>query len=159
MTNTPENKQRFFALYWGQEVQMHVSGNIYKVGKIAPIAPTISHLVLKPLSAISDENAIEVAKILIDDNQDFKVYDHPFDGLFVFKDNVSVSGYSYVEFWKYNIECGTYYPKHPDKRKELMVSACLFLQAYDYLRSKSYLLPFMDLTIEQILAYGWAVIK
>jgi hypothetical protein len=29
----------------------------------------------------------------------------------------------------------------------------------DYLRSRGYLLPFMDLTIEQILEYGWAVLK
>ena len=29
----------------------------------------------------------------------------------------------------------------------------------DYLRSRGYLLPFMDLTIEKILEYGWAVLK
>lgn len=27
----------------------------------------------------------------------------------------------------------------------------------DYLRSRGYIIPFMDLTIEQILAYKWAV--
>lgn len=34
-----------------------------------------------------------------------------------------------------------------------------FQHTADYLRSKGYLLPFMDLSIEQILEYKWAVIK
>lgn len=33
------------------------------------------------------------------------------------------------------------------------------LACYDYLRSKSYLLPYMDLSCEDIVSYGWAKLK
>jgi len=111
MKNTIENKQRFFALYWDQEVQMHVNGNIYKVGKIKPLAPTISHLELKPLSEITKEESDYISRL--------------------------------------KVIC------HSDGTHDLEPMQ----HTTDYLRSRGYLLPFMDLTIEQILEYGWAVLK
>lgn len=44
-------------------------------------------------------------------------------------------------------------------RRYLSRPPMMNFEATDYLRSKGYLLPFMDLTIDQILAYKWAVIK
>ena len=60
MKNTLENKAKFFALYWGQEV--------YKDNKTSePFNVSILHhknsyLELKPLSQISDEDALWYAK-------------------------------------------------------------------------------------------------
>ena len=44
-------------------------------------------------------------------------------------------------------------------RRYLSIPWLINYEVSDYLRSKGYLLPFMDLTIEKILEYGWAVLK
>lgn len=79
MENNLENKERFFALYWGQKV-MYVGG----VGfvKIGHAGWNLKHpdffLELKPLSSISDEDAIEVSKLCVNGNDkridNIKVY-------------------------------------------------------------------------------------
>jgi len=69
MENSLENKQRFFAHYWGQKVLIHNNGaGIISSGALDFINyyRNISngvYLELTPLSLISEDDAIELAKI------------------------------------------------------------------------------------------------
>lgn len=68
MGNTIENKSKFFAKYWGQKVLIFAPDvSKTKTGEWGLLLKFIdfnSYLELKPLSSISDEDAIEVAKFL-----------------------------------------------------------------------------------------------
>lgn len=62
MENNLDNKAKFFAQYWGQAVMRYDTGNvIYGVeGKLVNTVDEKDYLQLKPLSSISDEDAIEL---------------------------------------------------------------------------------------------------
>lgn len=125
MKNTIENKQRFFDAYSGQKIFRYSWNEELYANRCLDQEKLHKYTAeLKPLSAISDENAIEVGKIInnVFINSDIELRD--------------------MGTWKV-------------KNEEYLVN----LQIADYLRSRGYLLPFMDLTIEQILEYGWAVLK
>lgn len=67
LENTKENKAKFFALHWGQNVQwditLPIQGNqIFDLVNLRVREDDV--LVLKPISQISDEDAVEVAKII-----------------------------------------------------------------------------------------------
>lgn len=125
--NTPENKAKFFALYWGQKVLVldglasnvdsWIDGNNIKSFTLK----------LKPLSAISDEDAIEVARIA---------------GYNIIRSNIVELGKSIVMDICSGIGGGS-------------IRWNESLSITDFLRSKGYLLGWMDLTTEDILAYGW----
>lgn len=144
MENNSQNKQRFFANYWGQNILLPDELLIDMPTTVENISSLgeDERLLLKSLSAISDEDAIEVAKLTYamphPNGTDFTVY------LNQFGKKVVSWGDSFSQ--KYLAEI--------DTKTDIYNS----LQA-DYLRSKGYLLPFMDLSTEQILEYKWAVIK
>jgi len=62
MENTHENKSKFFAQYWGQEI------NDYRLSRYSTrrnekvSGSSMGFLNLKPLSSITDEDALEIAK-------------------------------------------------------------------------------------------------
>lgn len=107
--NNLENKKRFFALYWGQ--------NVYKCANGYPVAlnpcsiNNSDYLLLKPLSKISDED-------------------------------LKVLGFGNIHAFKvlYN------------KEK-------LILSEVDFLRSKGYAVPYMDLSVKDLIEYGWIKIN
>jgi len=138
MENTIENKAKFFAQYWGKiygYIPKHNNKEVFQqeVGCVQWIAHLKGSeemfLRLTPLSLISDEDAIEVARIswsynefqkskyemkeiMIEDAKELLLKDNPFG-----------------------------YPKQP--------------QLIDYLRSKGYALPFNGLSVEKQIEYGW----
>lgn len=69
LENTPENKARFFALYWGQNVLVWH----YNTGEKRPFKGKVNYcdqceneyLELTPLSQITDEHATKVAQIVL----------------------------------------------------------------------------------------------
>ena len=65
MENTSDNKSKFMALYWGQKV-LYVGGvGICEIGKGGwNLKHPDFFLELKPLSSITDEDAIEVSRVL-----------------------------------------------------------------------------------------------
>ena len=128
--NTLENKTKFFAQYWGQDVLCRVifgknkneiimhntSCSNLKLGEIID-----SYLELKPLSHISDEDAIEISK------------EYP-----AFGSNIRNSVKElFQEF------------------DDLELS----IKTGDYFRSKGYALPYMDLSVEDLVEYGWVKLK
>ena len=150
MKNTIEEKQRFFAQYWGQlYYDDFYSGfrtlNGLMIGQI-DLKNTNDYLELTPLSMISDEHAIEVAKILHGDEGDFEI-------VFNASGNTSVSAYGRPSYapcieimWNGNVSY--------EQALELQIS-----HAYDYLRSKGYALPWMGVTVEQQIEWGWVKLK
>lgn len=129
--NTIENKQRFFALYIGQDV---LKGNAKNHDKHTVTTTLLSNdwlsgktcLELRSIFQITDEEAIEVSRLA-----GWRVA------------NV-IAGREIIR--KMNSEDGSCTPLE-------------ILSIMDYLRSRGFLLPFMDLSVEQILAYGWAQVK
>lgn len=151
MENTLENRFRFYAQYWGVDCFMfyetHPCTNIVDSKFLFEGEDDEkTYLVLKPLSTISDEDAIYVAKIIeptwkspvitYNDSKCVSIgrnrpnYGHTID---LYSD-----GTLYCEY-KYDSDC--------------------FLMAYDYLRSKGYALPYMGLSVEKIIEYGWIKLK
>src|SRR5690606_7111537 len=68
MENTIENKAKFFALYWGQEIMKESDNDLNETVYFANPHANQSkisnyYLELKTLSSISDEDAIEVSTI------------------------------------------------------------------------------------------------
>ena len=128
--NTLENKTKFFAQYWGQdllcrvifgknknEIIMHNTpcSNL-KLGEIID-----SYLELKPLSQISDEDAIKISK-----------------EFHIFKSDIRNSVKEL--FQEFDV-------------------LGLSMETGDYLRSKGYALPWMDLSVEDLIEYGWIKLK
>lgn len=145
MQNTIENKAKFFALYWGQEILYVDSYNKIKHIDSFWLDELIneSHLLLTPLSQISDEDAIEVAKILGNAENGSSI-------------EWDCGGESFDFIGDY---CGTvYYDGEIDYNENEQVSL-LILQAYDYLRSKGYALPYMGLSVDKLIEYGWVKLK
>ena len=127
MENTIENKQKFFAQYWGQkkgktdfDSRLWINENFLN---------SVIYLELKPLSSITDEDAIEVAIQNKFDNKDSEACKRMCADLLD---------------WALNPQ------KYPLRPK-----AMLPYTTSDYLRSKGYAVPYNGLSVEKLIEYGW----
>lgn len=163
MKNTLENKAKFFAQYWGQDVLFHLSQTWNLFGDFENVIDDNPncYLLLKPLSSITDEDAIEVAMLLVNWQSSMSKLskinirgridgDHVWDELILeftgsFNYTVRYRGGDWLGWINSNGRCEWTLFNH--------------LKVYDYLRSKGYLLPWMGVSTDQILEYGWARIK
>ena len=155
--NTLENKARFFAQYWGQLVCKSI-GDFQKTNIHTwhiNFQKEEYYLELKPLSQISDDDAINVAKLVSPmlfegrgkngghyiDKSEIWWYSVKHDGKTLMVD-IDLDGYvfEYDEVDEY---------KRPSRS----------LIGTDYLRSKGYALPYMDLSVEDLIDYGWVKLK
>jgi len=130
-----ELKEKFFAQYWGQNVctTRNGFGVLYRPDFIiSGNGIEDYHLLLKSLSDISDEDAIELMQIL-DCNPDQRLGKRIVLGLF---ENTEENKYldGYLFYWDVPI-------------------------IVDFLRSKGYLLPFNGLSTEELISRGWAVLS
>ena len=145
--NTLENKARFFAQYWGQHVLYFSSGFLRKIDNLTlDSVENDDYLELKPLSNISNEDAIEIGKIT---------------GCWTAEEVVECGDEINYELIKY----GKLFCDGVGKKWGLGMS-CPFvgtlqdiIDAIDYLRLKSYALPYMDLSVEDLIDYGWVKLK
>ena len=154
--NTLENKAKFFAQYFSQHVLYFSSDFLRKIDSLTLVGiENDDYLELKPISQISNNDAIEVAKLV---------------SLMLFEGRGKNGGH-YID----KSEIGWYSVKH--KGKTLMVDIDLdgyvfeydeideykrpsrSLIGTDYLRSKGYALPYMDLSVEDLIDYGWIELK
>lgn len=140
LENTKENKAKFFAQYYGQKVWccelhnelMNVDYEVLcHVDESLMGAPIIKEwLELTQLSQVTDKDAIEVAKMF---------------GML--EDEIFVGKWLVMGMFDNSADCV--------ENKLYNANA----EVVDYLRSKSYLLPFNNTSIEKIIEYGWVVIK
>ena len=120
--NTLENKARFFAQYWGQHVLYFSSDFLRKIDNLTlDSIENDDFLELKPLSQISDEDAIEISKFYPSFGSDIR--------------NAVKELFQEWNVLELSIETG------------------------DFLRSKGYALPYMDLSVEDLIEYGWIKLK
>jgi hypothetical protein len=118
--NIPENKAKFFAQYWGQKVLRITPYELVQVGISGwNLKHEDFYLELTPISAITDEDAIEVVNC----------------------------GHE-IEF----LEKGW-------RQKESVVIFDYKPKAVDYLRSRGYALPWMGISVEDQVKFGWVKLK
>lgn len=153
--NTLENKAKFFAIYWRQAT-LTDGFNRQDVNEISfpkYLEMDQYYLLLRSLSSITDEDAIEVAKILIDENiiEFEKRYFDSYRFCEVFK-----FGKFYLQFDTIG-DCD--FRITMDKEKPVDISFQLVSEAIDFLRSRGYLVGWMGLTPDEIISRGWVKIK
>lgn len=127
-----EWKAKFFAQYWNQYIGYTINraaGKQYVgVHFIHSYSLPTHYLELKPLSAIADEDLIGISFTFPKDNRadiEFQFYPDDYNGHWV--------------------------AKNGQDRKE----GYFTLRDFDYLRSKSYALPFMGLSVDEMVQAGW----
>ena len=146
LNNNVEEKSKFFAMYFGQNVMGELN---YKVGSGITLGEEFvenSFLNLKPLSLISDDDAIELVRLKflydkgdVNDLISIKVA-KSFD-----RNGFSISLEAVVVHKKWND-----FVERVFIGKEKTYSYFI-----DYLRSKGYLVPYLNYTIEEIIEMGW----
>jgi len=164
MENTIENKGKFFALYWGQRVLMYPKDNLAgRSGGIDVVNWLIStevslngFLELKPLSQISDEDAIELSKIIAPDlfmsagNDNKHFIDRRFEPDWITVRHRRKIQSVDIDFDGYTCICNEEeeYLRNPYAHSGI-----------DFLRSKCYALPWNGITVEKMIEYNWIKLK
>lgn len=153
--NTLENKAKFFAQYWGQSVGIN---QLKHLGGIATVTIDSFHisrvdcLELTSLSQITDEDAIEVAMIVT------PVIFERSGKVFITRDSEEVQVRQKLNVYLTVIEFieGAIYAYSED---ESYTHNPNMVYAIDFLRSKGYALPWMGVSVEQQVEYGWIKLK
>lgn len=129
MDNNLKNKTMFFAQYWGQRVFVGHVLEEVNSSYIDPMYDT-SILELKPLEDITDDDLMTIAKHY--EPTTYKVESNSDEIVFdyMYGDNFSSAAIGYD-----------------------------YGYALDYLRSKGYALPWMGLSVEKQIQYGWVKLK
>lgn len=179
MENTLENKAKFFALYVLQGVfvnGLNIKGWLTTLDLHYISQGSIDgHLELKPLSSISDEDFLIVAQILVTYLNEplFKLSRGYSEGIIdIPEDVICLKCSSLIEiegFQKYlpmvliqidteenDIITGRF---ENDGKQLLDDHSDNILNAYDYLRSRGYALPWMGLSVEELVNRGWVKLK
>ena len=146
MENTLENKAKFFALYWGIKAMRcktfnattgHGLSGLMNVDVNSETIKENWFLELKPLSSISDED-LEYIRPLVG-------YDNTPLGIGLVKRFLTV-------LWMDSDDIN--YFAITDTRPTLKVLAII-----DFLRSRGYALPWMCLSVEELINRGWVKLK
>ena len=144
--NTLENKARFFAQYFGQHVLYFSSDFLRKIDNLTlDSVENDDFLELKPLSQISDEDVIQgitylynITREELGEILEIKHYD-TFSSITTIGIGCNFKTSRSIHHWRGTKKIGS-------------VEA-------DYFRSKGYALPYMDLSVEDLVEYGWVKLK
>ncbi|MDP9954715.1 hypothetical protein J2X97_000352 [Epilithonimonas hungarica] len=139
MENTLKNKSKFFAQYWGQRnilSPLHRNPEPFASHNLTTEYLKDYVLQLKHLLTISNEELITAIKIL-DTNDEFT----ELGSLQIGREIIQIVDDINSEVARNDI--------HPQY---------IFYFA-DYLRSKGYALPWMGLSVEKLVEYGWVKLK
>lgn len=138
MENTLENKANFFAQYIVAEPQVLTSNSMGHLN-VETYHLNIKNgfekrcLLLKSLSQLSDEDKHEVFVI---------------EDAFNEAENITIHFSSNFDTCHFINEWDEVEFKRP-----------LLVQSYQYLQSKAYALPWMGLSVEQLISFGWVKLK
>lgn len=174
-----ENKKKFFALYWGQEIfEWRYPENSIREGVLEsepPLKDYINSLFinLKLVSDISDEDAIEVAKLMLGNGDkqylnlmsDFEVIRNdeilktrePQTIEINFMANLFADKIEKTRLTIYTDIVSFYLGYFRKTHKSLPLHG--FLRVIDYLRSKGYALPYMGISVDEMIEFDWIKIK
>ena len=142
LENTLENKAKFFAQYWGQHVLYFSSDFLRKIDNLTlDSIENDDFLELKPLSQISDEDVIQgitylynITREALGEILEIKHYD-TFSSITTIGIGCNFKTSRSIHHWRGTKKIGS-------------VEA-------DYFRSKGYALHYMDLSVEDLIEYGW----
>ncbi|WP_294203058.1 hypothetical protein [uncultured Chryseobacterium sp.] len=140
MDNTLENKQKYLGAHWGtptlttvrrssKGAYVAVHGRVCSNWNLGEIVE--GYLKLKPLSELTDEDAIEFFDIVW-----AKVGNHK------------------NQSREFKISFGKDWALSPMSERYGLIPSGLF-HGIDFLRSRGYALPWMGLSIETLQEYGW----
>jgi len=144
MDYTHNQKELFFAQYWGQKVKRSylpeqtslevVNYNVFRIGHLI----INGYLELKSLNDITTDDIFGLFKILCDSDDDINyIVDSINDGLFTMGDIVK-------PFLDLDYEVA-----------ENSINPIKSFWAADYLKSKGYAVPFGGFTLDQMFNFGW----
>ena len=144
--NTLENKAKFFAQYWGQHVLYFSSDFLRKIDNLTLNSiENDDFLELKPLSQISDKDVIQgitylynITREALGEILEIKHYD-TFSSITTIEIGCNFKTSRSIHHWRGTKKIGS-------------VEA-------DYFRSKGYALTYMDLSVEDLIDYGWVKLK
>lgn len=146
MKEDQQFKERFFAQYWWQDVGIFPNHN-YRHRIDSQGIYMVDCIELTPLSAITDEHAIEVARIGGYPKQTPKIYDRDFEPpKDLMNDTTLLRGKKYVSGIMGVMMFGLSERSQPDPTRASVI--------IDFLRSKGYALPFGGKSVEQLIEMG-----
>ncbi len=163
---TPEERNQLFALYWGQDVfaRNHNNGTRDFSGRVDNLAMDNSEggfLLLKPLSSITDEDAIEIGKMVF-----YSYREYPEDTTIIPKRSGNTIGAravcdnfledEYYSIWYDKDEV----PMEVSWYSDIKRYKRDYIHAYgvghiDFLRSKGYALPFKTYSVKELIKEGF----
>lgn len=153
MENTIKNKSAFIGCYMNQPIlYSKIWGNAVEVCfgyNPAIVNDNEAHLKLKQLYQIKDEEAIEIAKIRLKtaglkvENGEYLVNRH---------DNFDVSIVFCSDGFHRSVIIQENSIIHFDSFSQISI------EEGDFLRSKGYAIPYMGLSVEKLVEYGWVVL-
>ena len=144
--NTLENKAKFFAQYFSQHVLYFSSDFLRKIDNLTlDSVENDDFLELKPLSQISDEDVVEGITYLYNITREELGEILEIKHYYTFSSITTIGiGRNFKTFRSIHHWSGT--------KKIGSVEA-------DYFRSKGYALHYMDLSVEDLVEYGWIKLK
>lgn len=165
MENTIENKSKFFALYWGQRLwdfEFENSDFVSRDNKVMNIDYYLErkdipscYLQLTPLSQISDEDAIEFLNIATYLKGRYKVGDLKLEEVHDLNSNKRWKKLTTLDH-NFKEDKGQFFCNFSNHSFSYMnVNDETVLELFDFLRSKGYALPWMGLSVEKMIEYGW----
>lgn len=144
MSYTHEQKELFFAQYWGQTVKRSYLPEQTSLAVVNHNVFHISHLIingyleLKSLNDLTQDDMLEMFKILTSSDEDLNYLIEAInDGEITIED--IVKPFSDINF---DVADNT-------------ISPIRVFWAGDFLRSKGYAIPFGGFTLDQMLSFGW----
>ena len=174
--NTLENKAKFFALYFNQNV---MRDNQTTTKRLYPCTwgniefePEHAWLDLTPLSQITDEDAMQVARFAHQtptvDFEINRVSENLIHATWLAENIQRELHISINEYGCINANCRFLKTEHDDAQSfkvnigEIQTSsmrAIPYIIIVDFLRSKGYAIPYLDLSIKDLISYGWVKLK
>ena len=144
--NTLENKAKFFAQYFGQHILYFSSDFLRKIDNLTlDSIENDDFLELKPLSHISDEDVIQgitylynITREALGEILEIKHY-CTFSSITTIEIGCNFKTSRSIHHWSGTKKIGSF--------------------EADYFRSKGYALHYMDLSVEDLVEYGWVKLK
>jgi len=157
-----ESKAKFFAHYWGFE---KIGSDLY--GEMMPDPwsdfPNYikdQYLILKPFSSVTDEEAVEVARIAL---YDPTIEDWNADEVWTGEGDFIGSRHSLevgMRCWQGLLaidDQSGLISLHDEEGECQEINSLMYI--VDHLRSKGYALPWMGLSVDQMVEAGWIKLK
>ena len=160
MENNLENKAKFLLHCYADDLSsiknIKVKGVVFGILNIIN-NPADYYAQKKPLSSITDEDAIDLARISL---YHPTIEGYCADDVWIGESDLNPNGDHWLEVgmrcWEgsliINDQTGSIFLKDEDDNHEPIHNV---MGTIDFLRSKGYVLPFMGLSVETLIEYGW----